>query len=480
MRLTARLILVVMLAVTMITTVYGVLTVQREDQRLKDLMRDEAQTLGRTLEEEVVIQWRRSGHAGVVEFARRTSVRYGGMGVRWVPSDALRGQVRDGGQVRDEVVSRVERDERGIARLHTIYPIRIDQQGSGYLEFSDSLEDVESYKRQTWHQLLALLGAFLACGGFVTLVGVRLIGRPLQQLIEKTERIGAGDFGEPLEMRGYSELSRLAESLNRMCEELEESQRKIRSETTARLDAVEQLRHADRLKTVGQLASGVAHELGTPLNVAAGRAELIASGQLSADEVTRSARTIKTEVDRMVAIIRDLLDFARRRRPQRSDCDLDAIARQSLDLLEPLAHRRQVELRIHGDQRPMITRIDPGQIQQVITNLVDNAIQAQPDGGTVDVSLEATRLAPPRTGEQGRIGERDYFALSVEDQGPGIDPANLERIFEPFFTTKDVGEGTGLGLSVSFGIVQDHGGWIDVTSQPGEGSRFTVYLPRET
>ncbi|MCO6459018.1 MAG: HAMP domain-containing histidine kinase [Pirellulaceae bacterium] len=483
MRLTVRLVLMTMLAMSLLTAAYGYLAVSREERLLKELMRDDARALGQMLEENVLLVWNQSGHQGVVELVRRTSVRSERLGMRWVPVAESRELARASSLEAlspagwGEVLSFERRDPRGIARLHTYYPIQLAPSEQAYLEFSESLEGIEQFKRNTILQLVALLGAFLACGGFVTLVGVRLVGRPLQELVEKTERIGQGDFSGPLELRGHAELSRLADALNRMCERLSESQRQLAAESAARLATLEQLRHADRLKTVGRLASGLAHELGTPLNVVAGRAELIAGGQLPGEDVAASARAIKQEADRMAAIIRQLLDFARRGSPQRTTMDLGAIARQVLDLLKPLAEKRGVTLQLVGDAQPLPARVDPGQIQQVLTNLIDNAIQAMPQGGPVTVEAGHCRAAPA-DGQPGASG--DYLYLAVMDRGAGIDDADRDHIFEPFFTTKRVGEGTGLGLSVSFGIVQDHGGWIAVDSQPGQGSRFTVYLPRES
>lgn len=488
MRLTVRLVLMTLLAISLLTAAYGWLAVSREERLLKELMRDDARAMGQMLEENVLLVWNQSGHQGVVELVRRTSVRSGRLGVRWIPAAESR-ELAEASSIAalspparlsppnwDEVLSFERRDPRGITRLHTYYPIQLAPSEQAYLEFSESLEGIEQYQRNTILQLVALLGAFLACGGFVTLVGVRLVGRPLQELLEKTERIGQGDFSRPLELRGHAELSRLADALNRMCERLAESQRQLAAESAARLATLEQLRHADRLKTVGRLASGLAHELGTPLNVVAGRAELIAGGQLPGEEVAVSARAIKLEADRMAAIIRQLLDFARRGSPQRTTVDLGTIARQVLDLLKPLAEKRGVTLQLAGDAQPLPARVDPGQIQQVLTNLIDNAIQAMPQGGPVTVETGRCRAAPPDQ-EQEETG--DYLYLAVVDRGEGIAAADRDHIFEPFFTTKRVGEGTGLGLSVSFGIVQDHGGWIAVHSQPGQGSRFTVYLPWE-
>ena len=123
-----------------------------------------------------------------------------------------------------------------------------------------------------------------------------------------------------------------------------------------------------------------------------------------------------------------------------------------------------------------MARVDPGQIQQVLTNLVVNAFQAMPEGGRVEVRIRAARTRPP---EVPAGPEADYLCIEFEDEGEGIPHEVQSRLFDPFFTTKDVGEGTGLGLSIAHGIVLDHGGWIDVESKPGEGSCFSVYLPRE-
>jgi signal transduction histidine kinase len=142
-------------------------------------------------------------------------------------------------------------------------------------------------------------------------------------------------------------------------------------------------------------------------------------------------------------------------------------------MLAPGAQRGQVELAYRPPGSPLLVDMDEGQIQQVMTNMIVNALQAMPNGGQVTVELGEVRMAPPSEGEL-----RDYVRISIADQGQGIPSANLSRLFEPFFTTKAVGEGTGLGLPVSYGIVQEHGGWIAVDSILGRGTRFEIFLPR--
>jgi signal transduction histidine kinase len=178
----------------------------------------------------------------------------------------------------------------------------------------------------------------------------------------------------------------------------------------------------------------------------------------------------------MTAIIRKLLDFARRSSPRRSLVDLRKLVQRSLELTASLGHKARAVLADEGPEGPLMARVDPGQIQQVLTNLIVNAFQAMPEGGRVEVRIRAARARSP--GVPAGSGA-DYLCIEFQDEGGGIPEEARSRLFDPFFTTKDVGEGTGLGLSIAHGIVRDHGGWIDVESEPGVGSCFSVYLPRE-
>jgi signal transduction histidine kinase len=237
---------------------------------------------------------------------------------------------------------------------------------------------------------------------------------------------------------------------------------------------LDQLRHADRLATVGKLASGVAHELGTPLNVVGARARMIADGETTAEESREYAGIIVGATDRMTVIIRQLLQFARRGGPEKAPRDLRRIAADTIELLRPLAKQARAELRVEPAPPDATANVDSAQIQQVVTNLVMNAIQSMPRGGLVELSMQLERAESP-AGVQRPDGS--YLCLRVKDEGDGIAPEVLPHIFEPFFTTKDVGAGTGLGLAVSYGIIRDHDGWISVESKVGQGTTFCVFLP---
>ncbi len=340
--------------------------------------------------------------------------------------------------------------------------------------------------RQALHSSAVSLLVVSAVTSLVILLGgMWMVGKPLDQLVHKVQRVGEGDLSGPVDLRRGDELGRLGQAVNQMCDQLSEQRQRIESETQQRLTAVEQLRHADRLRTVGRLAAGLAHEIGTPLNVVSGRAELIASGKLSASEVTESARTIKSQSQRITAIVQELLNFARSKTPQRTGTDLNRLLEETLSLLRPMADKRQIELRFTPWEGDAHTEVDAAQLQQVITNLVVNALQAtcnQPPNVASRIELALKRVLSADVAVALRPADGfemagEYWSIAVCDNGHGMSTETIENIFEPFFTTKDVGEGTGLGLSIAYGIVREHSGWIGVDSQPGQGAQFVVFLP---
>jgi signal transduction histidine kinase len=290
-----------------------------------------------------------------------------------------------------------------------------------------------------------------------------------------TRRIGRGEFSGRLALRQRDEIGELAEEINVMCERIVEANRKLGAETEARIATLEQLRHADRLATVGRLASGVAHELGTPLSVASARAELISAGDLSWREAGEHARVIIEQSERMAQVIRQLLDFSRRQRVDLRSMSLSGLVARTVSLVVAVAERHGVTIDVQAGDDRWLVRIDEYQLQQALLNVILNAVQAMRDGGRVSIRVASRRAGPP-AGHPGAGGR--YLAVVVEDEGSGISRDDLPHVFEPFFTTKSPGEGTGLGLAVAHGIVSEHGGWIDVESEVGKGSRFSIWLPQ--
>ena len=372
------------------------------------------------------------------------------------------------------IVTRIRRHADGEQWREAYAAIRTAERPT-ILEVTEPLRGEDVYIHMSHFRILeATIAIVVTCGLLATLLQMRLVGRPLGLLRDKARRAGSGDFSGPLALRQRDEIGELATEINAMCDRLAEANRRAAAETQARVAALEQLRHTERLALVGQLAAGVAHELGTPLSVVSARAELLASGDASAVEAGKNGRIILEQADRMTGIIQQLLDFSRRRGPKMELANLARVTAQTLDLISPVAERARVTIdyTVGG---PVFARVDASQIEQVLANMCMNGIQAMPNGGRLRVSVGARRTRSP---QDRAAGEADYLCLSIADEGTGIPRENLERIFAPFFSTKRSGEGTGLGLAVAHGIVTEHGGWIEVESDLGKGSRFSIFLPR--
>jgi signal transduction histidine kinase len=224
----------------------------------------------------------------------------------------------------------------------------------------------------------------------------------------------------------------------------------------------EQLLHADRLATIGQLASGVAHELNEPLGNILGFAQLVQKDPELSDQAKKDTEKILNASLHAREIVRKLLIFARQMPTKKTRINLNHVVEDGLFFLESRCQKEGIEIiRLLARDMPEVI-VDPSQFTQVLVNLVVNAIQAMPEGGKLTI--------------QTLVGN-DCASLIVEDTGVGMSKKILKKIFLPFFTTKDVGQGTGLGLSVTHGIVTSHGGSIKVDSQVGRGSRFEINIP---
>ena len=220
-------------------------------------------------------------------------------------------------------------------------------------------------------------------------------------------------------------------------------------------------RVAEELASVGALVAGLAHEIGTPMGVIQGHAKLLEPA-VSGESALWRLRTIQEQIARISRIIQTLLNLARPRRSRRQPVALGPLIETTLSFLSEKLERRRVRVRTQLGPAPAVPG-DPERLQQLLLNLFLNAIDAMPDGGELSVALAAH--------------ESGGATIRVRDSGVGISGQDLPRIFEPFFTTKAAGEGSGLGLMVVREIVQDHGGTIEVESQPGQGASFCIALP---
>ncbi len=248
--------------------------------------------------------------------------------------------------------------------------------------------------------------------------------------------------------------------------QLRVAQVELKARMTAQQEAERRLLQAAKLAAVGEMAAGIAHELNNPLTTVTGFTELILD-ETSSDAPHRAdIELILKEARRARDVVRRLLDFARQGERTRSKTDINEIIEDVLMLTRHLIHTSGVQLSLELVKDPPWVSVDTNQMKQVFLNLIHNALQAMPAGGSLEIQTSA------RTRD-----DRSWIAVAVKDSGVGIEVKNKDRIFEPFFTTKGSRGGTGLGLSVTYGIVTDHGGTIEVESSPGKGSVFTVWLP---
>ncbi len=315
------------------------------------------------------------------------------------------------------------------------------------------------------------------------------IRRPVAQLVRTALAIGQGDLSRRLAPRRRDELGQLASAFNRMAESLQVAQARSAAEAQARLELEQQVQQAQKLAAVGRLASEVAHEIGTPLNIISGRAETIQKGLQGDHPLSRHAVTIQRQIERISGIIRQLLEYARPRRPAAHPTAVGPILSRVQELLEPLARRRQVGLLAEGAEGVPPLLADPDQLQQVLLNLVTNALDATPAGGRIRLAARKGNPRPDTETGEGRPcirrghAEEPYVTLTVADTGCGIPYQRLEQIFEPFFSTKERGGGTGLGMPIVEDIVRSHRGAIEVHSAEDVGTtvvlRWPVAVPGE-
>jgi signal transduction histidine kinase/ActR/RegA family two-component response regulator len=254
-----------------------------------------------------------------------------------------------------------------------------------------------------------------------------------------------------------------------------QSERRLAEAERTRLER--RLRQAEKMEAVGRLAGGIAHDFNNILGGILGYGEMLAEETPEGSRLKRYAQNVLTAANRARDLVDQILAYSGSRRGKRVAVDLGQIVTEALDLVRgSLAQGVRLVTDLPAAPLPVIG--DATQLHQVVMNLCTNALQAMEGTGELAVTLAAVDIESERTFQHGTQAPGTYVRLTVADSGPGMDDATLARIFEPFFTTKEVGKGTGLGLSLVYGIVTDSGGAIDVRSEPGHGSAFTVYLPR--
>jgi signal transduction histidine kinase len=296
--------------------------------------------------------------------------------------------------------------------------------------------------------------------------------KPIRQLVVAARTVRSGDFTRRLRFDRRDELGNLALEMDALCDQLEAA----RLASDAHLVALDQLRHSDRIATLGRLASSVAHELGNPLSVIELRAQLITTGDADTlQKVRMNAAVIVEQAHRMTGIIDQILSFARMQPAKITRLELGDVLRKAIALSEHTAKQHKTQIVLNLPKESLAIDGDANKLLQVVINLVVNGVQAMPNGGTLEVNAR-TDLRAALDDPSGV--PCDFVCIDIVDHGTGIAPQALSKVFEPFFSTKSAEGGTGLGLSVAQGIAREHDGWISVESELGKGSSFKVHLPR--
>jgi two-component system NtrC family sensor kinase len=356
--------------------------------------------------------------------------------------------------------------------------------GAVACRFSLDRADQLAARTRTW--ALALTTASVIVMALLMSLAIRrVVDLPVQAFVRAIAHVRAGDTTATVPVRAGDEFGVMAEHFNDMMartnqfsDELQLRVNAAVAELDRRYQEVQrlneqlfttqrQLSRAERLSVSGRIMAEVAHEIGTPLHSVAGHLELLRQ-QLAPDRLTpdtvRRLDIIETQLGRMTDIITQLLDVTRRSTGDPGSVDVGALVRQTIELVRPGMSAAGLRFRLTADAELPRVYGHGQQLQQVILNLLTNAMDATPLGGSIEV---ATRL----------LADRGQVVIEVRDSGRGIAAAHRKQIFEPFFSTKAPGRGTGLGLFISSHIVREHKGVIEVESEPGHGSTFRVVLP---
>ncbi|HUR44651.1 MAG TPA: ATP-binding protein [Candidatus Saccharimonadales bacterium] len=336
----------------------------------------------------------------------------------------------------------------------------------GYVLFSSYEAQLASLSAmQRTILLTSLVGILISAA--VILIVIRKATQPLGELRQSAEAVGQGDFSRHVKHISNDESGELAVVFNGMIDNLKNSRSELEKTVMTLKTTQAQLVQSEKLSAIGEFVAGVTHELNNPLTSVIGFAELLQQTPVD----SRSRRFLELIVDgahRCHKIVQSLLSFARQHKPERKLVCIQELVQSAINILQYQMRTSNIE--VSTDFAPDLPQVmaDSHQIQQVFLNLINNARQA----------IEACR-------PKGAICITAVLAdgtirVSFKDDGPGISEENLKKIFNPFFTTKEVGKGTGLGLSLSYGLIQEHGGSIEVQSKPGEGATFIVELPVAT
>jgi len=412
-----------------------------------------------------------------------------------------------GGQIqqlkKDKHLS-VLRKVEGEDWLEVIVPLHSGEKVIGGVRMTSSLNEAQSYlsKKRDRAFILTLL-SILVILITLTLFFRRSVGNPIQELVVAMSRAEKGDLDAKALIESRDELGELGRHFNRMLKTIRETHeqniqllsqvnqfndeltRKIEAATSelasnyeelkrlneALFESQRQLSQSEKLAALGQVSATMAHQIGTPLNSISGYIQLmLQEGNLQPEDQNR-LKIIESQLDRLADSVKNLLTFTRQPKPLLKPLNVNEVLEELIRLSLPWRHARNVTLFSSLSSEVPSILGDPTHLQTLFLNLITNALDAMPQGGQLRISTQLQSTSAP-SGENGR-----WVEISIADTGIGITEESKKRIFDPFFTTKKIGEGTGLGLAICEKIIKEHAGRLEVESEVGKGSTFSIFIP---
>lgn len=387
--------------------------------------------------------------------------------------------------------------------LEVIVPLHSGTRVVGGIRVVSTLDEAQSYlSKKRDRAVILTFSSILVILITLTVLFGKLVGDPIQKLVEAMSRAEKGDLEAEADIQSEDELGKLGRNFNRMLKTIretheqnvqllrqvnqfnEELTRKIEAATSelakrneelrllneALFESQRQLSQSEKLAAVGQVTAAMAHQIGTPLNSISGYIQLILQdGNLQPKDRDR-LKIIESQLDRLADSVKNLLSSTRPPKPQLRTLDVNEVLEELIHLSEPwfLARNVRFSITLSPNLPPLLG--DPTHLQTLFLNLITNALDAMPQGGVL--TIKTRQVPPPLSSEDGK-----WLEISIIDTGIGITEESKKRIFDPFFTTKKMGEGTGLGLPICEKIIKEHSGRIEVESEVGKGSRFSIFIP---
>lgn len=481
MRIALKFTLCLMIMISLVVGLEIVFHVKGEQRLMEEDLRERHKEVGSFFSARVEDSWRTGGRHAAHELVKTQN--QSGLAAHWkLVSDAesAHSALLDANPSWGEQLKKGQNvlwkhaayEHSSTAQRVSYWVLETGGEGLWFIECVEPLETLEKRLAQEFERALILAVIVLLLSLLLSLaVGYVLVGRRVGHLLERFEHIKQGDWtSRPVDFTPGDELAELGVAFEEMVAHVNTTREALQHEQHARQHVTEQLRQADRLRSVGALAAGVAHELGSPLHVIEGRATMLLTGSQDTARIERNARIIVEQSERVQRIVRRLMDLSRREVQAYQRLSFNELAQDVVELLEARARDQGITLVCTHINSAVVFHGERVLLEQALINLIENSIAASSNESQIEVGAV-------------RAESSDEVGLYVQDHGLGMSESQRLSATDPFYTTKEVGQGTGLGLSITHGIVDEHDGRMEIESGvevESHGTRITLWFPSRT